>query len=87
MADSWSPARRQGIQEQPWRSMPGSNRGAQIGAGRPNADPMPATGWTGEEGGDPLSRRQALAAGNTDEPATIPTQVSVPAPGAVPTPI
>ena len=45
---------------------------------------MPDTGWIGE---DPLSQRQALAAGNTDEPATIPTQVSVPAPGAVPTPI
>jgi hypothetical protein len=89
LADFWSPlgAHRQGIQEQPWRSMPGSNRGAQIGAGRPNAAQMPATGWIGEVAGDPLSQRQALAAGNTREPATIPTQVGVPAPGAVPTPI
>jgi len=48
---------------------------------------MPDTGWIGEEAGDTLSQRQALAAGNTREPATIPTQVGAPAPGAVPTPI
>ena len=50
---------------------------------------MPATGWIGEVAGDPVSRRQALAAGaagNISEPTAMPTQAAVPWPAAVPTP-